>query len=176
MKIVKVLIVACFAFWISASAVAAGAHTNTKFGLENDMGIGVGLGSVDGVSMYYRMDQTNFAQGFLSFGGGHDYYLSGDYCFQYPNSFMEAPYLIPYYCLGGFIMEVDWDYYHGRWWSRRGDWDGSTTFVGLHIPLGMQVFIPQTPLQVYGELAPSLFLSPGTYVSMFIQLGIRFLF
>jgi len=63
-----------------------------------------------------------------------------------------------------------------RWWSRRGDWDDHTTFIGAHVPLGLQVFIPQTPLQVYGELAPSLFITPGTYVSMFIQLGIRFLF
>ncbi len=169
-------LVSALLLWFGLTSGAWATNVAGKFSTENDMGIGVGLGSVDGISMYYRMDQSAFAQGFLSFSDGADYYISGDYCFQYPGTFIDAPYLVPYYCLGGFIMEVDWGYYHGRWWSRRGDWDDHTTFIGAHVPLGLQVFIPQTPLQVYGELAPSLFITPGTYVSMFIQLGIRFLF
>ncbi|MCK4321194.1 MAG: DUF3996 domain-containing protein [Candidatus Bathyarchaeota archaeon] len=54
--------------------------------------------------------------------------------------------------------------------------EGSNTEIGVRIPLGMDYFIPNTPLDIFFELVPTLDVIPKTDVDINFGLGIRFFF
>lgn len=146
---------------------------------DRKFGVGIGLGSVDGISGYYRYDSDAFVQGMISIQGGSSLYFGADACNGYPNLIAGAPSLVPYYCIGAFFANVEkrnyYDFNNDELYNEPKK-QGDMTIVGARVPLGLQLFIPQMPIQIAIELAPGMTLVPGTYVFLQTNLLFRLLF
>ncbi|MBF0441740.1 MAG: hypothetical protein HQK54_07555 [Oligoflexales bacterium] len=137
----------------------------------NDTGIGISIGSREGLSLYYRLDNSNFTQGLLSSAGSGNFYLTADYCSSHLNLIEDAEQIVFYYgagVAGGSLRKKKLD-----WYSK--DDKGSVSLLGGRIPLGIQFFIPQTPLQINFELGPTLYLAPETHAVLDLLFTIRYL-
>ena len=73
--------------------------------------------------------------------------------------------LTPYWGLGAVVLHDS-----TRFWPIR-DESAPTTDVGFRIPLGISAVIPRTPIQVGGELVPTLIASPESY--SYLQAGLQ---
>lgn len=166
-------VVACVLAWSATPLYAQGFRHGTA-------GLGIGFGSVDGISGYYKYSQHQFMQGLLAFELDDAFYLSGDVCNAYERAMPEAPAVVPYFCVGAFYAHVEGrhrgnDYFDDDVYDdvrRRRD----VSVLGLRLPLGVQIFVPRMPVHFVVELVPGLTVAPGT--DFFIQhlIGVRFLF
>lgn len=140
-------------------------------------GIGIGVGSQDGISGYYRLSRENFVQGMLSFHHNNFLFLSGDYGFTYLGVFQDAPWLVPYLGVGGFFASVE---RKGRKYFDEDVYrDGDTkrfTVLGARFPIGLQLFVPKMPLQIGLEIVPIMTLTPGTDFELDHLITFRFVF
>lgn len=140
-------------------------------------GIGIGVGSQDGISGYHRLSRENFVQGLLSFHNNNFFFLSADYGFTYLGVFADAPWLIPYLGVGGFFANVE-----RKGHKRFNDEvyrDGSSkniTVIGARFPIGLQLFVPNMPLQIGLEIVPLMTLTPGTDFELDHLITFRFVF
>lgn len=126
----------------------------------NNLGIGVTLGTLDGFSAYFRPSPLDFVQAGVAFRIQSQMFAHGDYCAAYPNLIRRARSVVPYYCLGGVVAQLDDEW--GRQPSHnilpeehRGD-----VYVGAHVPIGAQFFISGTPIMLGGEISPGFFIVP----------------
>lgn len=141
-------------------------------------GIGIGIGSQDGISGYYRLSRENFVQGLFSFHHDNFLFFSADYGFAYPNIVEDAPWLVPYIGVGGFFADVERkgkDKYFDDDVYKDGK-DKHFTVLGARFPLGMQIFIPKMPLQIGFEIVPLMTLAPGTDFELDHLITFRFVF
>lgn len=137
-------------------------------------GLGLTLGTLDGVSAFYRINHTHFVQGLFGIGGKGNFYGSGDLCFTQRSLAPQVPHFIPFYGLGLILAS-----YHNGWdrliperYVDRKD----KVFAGIRIPLGVQFYIPHTPLQVGAELGPAILFAGDTYVYLQSAVNLRFTF
>lgn len=54
--------------------------------------------------------------------------------------------------------------------------DGRDDRAGVRVPLGLTYAAPRSPLEVFGELAPTLDVAPGTDLDIDLGLGVRIFF
>ncbi len=139
-------------------------------------GIGIGIGSQDGISGYYRLSRENFVQGLFSFHHDNFLFLSGDYGFAYPNIVEDAPWLVPYLGVGAFFADVKSG--KDKYFERDDDKkkDKHFTVLGARFPIGLQLFIPKMPLQIGLEIVPLMTLTPGTDFELDHLITFRFVF
>ena len=137
-------------------------------------GLGLTLGTLDGISGFYRLSPTKFVQGLFGIGGKGNFYGSGDFCITLRSLSPQVPHFIPFYGIG-FILAS----YHNGWdrliperYVDRKD----KVFAGLRLPLGVQFYIPDTPLQVGAELGPAILFAGDTYVYLQSAVNLRFAF
>lgn len=145
------------------------------FNYSNQYGLGITLGSTDGISGYFRSSSYDFFQATLAFSVHNSFYFSADTCASHPNAIKDTSSLVPYYCIGGLFFQSDSDQ-NSRPYSRYLPDSDEEVFLGIHIPLGIQFFIPRTPVQLGAEIAPGLLVYPATHVFWQLQLYARYLF
>lgn len=117
-------------------------------------GLGLGLGftsSGAGLSVATTQQSDAFLQGFVGPGWGRGFVLNGDYCFTAP---LSSP--------------VNW--YAGPGVSFR------SYGTGLRIPLGIVGRFAKVPLQLGGELSPTVLFNRGTWAFIDASVYLRFLF
>lgn len=138
-----------------------------------DFGLGLGVGWPSGLSLYHDLSRGNFIQGLLAFDLSGEFggvAFAGDYCFARPGFSRDLPSLAWYYGVGG-VVGTYWNYY-GPEPADRHDGIG----LGVRIPLGLYSRISDTPLQIGGEIAPELLLTPATFVFLNVTVYVRYLF
>jgi hypothetical protein len=136
------------------------------------VGVGIGLGGSSGVSLYAREDASRFVQGLVALDTySGSFALTGDYAFSFPNALHEVPLITPYYGFGAVAAYIE-GWYLGR---RKLYADGSAA-IGGRIPLGIQLEIPKTPLQISLEVAPSILIVPFTTAFFDGLLAVRVVF
>jgi len=137
-------------------------------------GIGIGFGSISGLSIYHTNASAGFIQGLIAFHSGGDFFASGDLCTHLKELFSRVPRLDPYYGFGAMVLR-----YNGHWHHfgfREFTTDDSKLMLGGRIPIGVNYSIPETPLQVNIQVAPGLLVGTGTFVTFEALTGLRVLF
>ena len=155
------LVAALSSLLISAASLAP-AETLTKSAPANtgdQLGLGVVVGGDVGLSVYAGLDDGHFAQAAAAWGPARSYVITGDYAFAYPGKIHGAPQLTPYFGLGVAALSEG----EGYWGLRNTDRTRSGLDAGLRLPLGLNMVIPRTPVQLGAELAPTLLLAPDVY-------------
>jgi hypothetical protein len=144
---------------------------SSAFALDK-FGIGVGIGDISGISLYGKIDAKHFGQSLVSFSNETDSFaISADYGIAFPGVLKDLPIITPYYGFGAVLVKYPrWFYYRSVAHS------GSTTAVGGRLPLGAQLDIPETPIQLALEIVPGILVIPGTYVFIDAMFAVRVVF
>ena len=137
-------------------------------------GIGVALGTVDGISGSWR-EGPEFYQGLIGLGGQAKLYLSVDRCITLPEWIPDVPWIMSYYGYGGILSTVRKG--KGHWIGGLDDEDKDYLILGARLPVGVLLYLQDTPLQAMGELAPAVVLGNSvTNVTLQWSLGMRYTF
>ena len=128
-------------------------------------GFGISVGDFGGLTLYHKLSDQNFIQGFIS----RDLIIGGDYAISFPNAIPSAPAVLPYVGGGGFLFST-------RYWSVYEERGRRLSGVGARIPLGAQLQIPNAPIHLHGELTPTCTITPFVESFLAVQIGVRFVF
>jgi hypothetical protein len=134
-----------------------------------NIGIGVSLGANSGLSGYFGVSHGSFIQSVVAMNRYDGYALSVDYAFR--DVAFNSSMLDLYYGIGGVIGHSA--YY---WSIRDRDRWASQDYFGLRIPLGLLFWIPNTPIQIAPEIAPTVVFGPSTFVTIDPSLALRLVF
>lgn len=147
--------------------------------VDSTIGIGVGVGSDDGISVLYKYSQENALQGGVSIKD-QEKSASLDYLKMYSKEVGNGEgVVVPYIGVGGFysketakeVVKVEND--TGSVVVKEGH---DAEKVGVRVPFGLQVNVPKTPIQFAVELAPSLQVEPKVESYLDSMIGVRVMF
>jgi hypothetical protein len=161
-------------FLLISAGSASGARFDNSgaYDAGDKAGVGIAFFGVTGLSVYADISDRNFLQAAIGFSSGGSYAVTGDYAFGYPNALSSLPSITPYWGIGAILLHDQSDY-----WARYGRNDQlSADYFGARIPLGLNWVIPNTPVQLAAEIAPSLLFSPSSYGYLQGGLSARILF
>ena len=138
----------------------------------NRTGLGIAFSGVTGLSLYAELNQRNFLQAAVGYSSEGSYAITGDFVFGHQNAVSAAPSVTPYWGLG-----IVWLHDQSDYWSRFARKNNqSNDYSGARFPLGLNFIVPQTPVQIAVEIAPSLLIMPATYGFLQGSLSVRLLF
>jgi len=126
-----------------------------------DNGIGLAVGEPAGITYFRKIDDQSFAQAFI----GSNLVIGLDYAVAFPGAVKNLPNFTPYVGGGLFLFS-------SRYWDHARDNSG----IGLRMPLGVLIQIPNAPLHFHLEVAPSTTINPFMYSFVDAMIGARFLF
>lgn len=148
--------------------LAAGSEVSQAQG---NFGFGFILGEPTGLSWEYRMSRMNAIDGAIGFSPGDRFRIHVDYLwFAHP---FHDPAFSLHYGVGAVIG-------FGRtWFVERGHgdgyWTGTTDLgFGVRVPLGINYFIPRSPVELFFEFAPIVIFAPSAGVAIDVGIGVRF--
>lgn len=144
--------------------------TIANFANANEAQLGVIIGSTTGLSAKYDLGGDRAIDGALSYSTESRYGMSlhADYLFNKAHQFNigDVNPLNLYYGLGVRLLSIrDRTYYND-----------SSSRIGIRGPIGILYRIPEPKLEFFGEIAPTLDLTPRTDVYFAVGLGVRFIF
>jgi hypothetical protein len=145
--------------WFLGEAVASSSYT------PGTTGFGVTVGTFGGLTGYHQFSDQNFIQ----ISVGHNLVLAGDYGIRLANITPKHPELMPFVGAGAFVFS-------NRYWSTYSDRGKHLSGLGVRIPLGIMYQIPEAPVHLHAEIAPSATISPFIASFLAFELGIRFIF
>lgn len=159
---------AILALSMSTPALAQGSDAGGSGGGASSFGIGLIAGEPTGLSLAFGLNSRNTVQSHLSWSLANDRArVSVDYLFTITE--LSAPDVnasFPLYVgLGGVIGADD-----------RRFWDDASPLLGARVPVGIAMHPNSVPIDVFAELAPILYLLPGTDFGMEGGIGARFWF
>ena len=140
---------------LSCPAFAGQSYSSTN------NGVGISVGTTGGLTFFHKIDEQSFVQAFLS----RDLLVGADYAFVFPRAVYAIPELTPFIGGGAFVFT-----YNG--WDRSRERAG----IGARIPLGLMLQIPDAPVHLHLEIAPSCVVIPFVASFADVILGVRFLF
>lgn len=137
-------------------------------------GLGVLIGEPVALSAEYQMGRDRAIDMGLGYSWGHSFHVFGDYLFQFLGAwegrgeFISA--LTPYVGIGAFFQS------HSSGHPHIHDNRTFTTSLGARIPLGVDWFVPDSPVQIFVELVPAFKIVPGLDFDFFGGVGARYFF
>ncbi|MCF8067545.1 MAG: hypothetical protein K9L30_03055 [Desulfobacterales bacterium] len=135
--------------------------TGNAFAREKKLGLGIIIGEPTGFSGKYWLSDTTAIDGAVawSFDGEDKVQIHADYLWHKPDLIKVGNHQLPlYYGVGGRLKFAD------------------DTKAGLRIPVGLTYMIPDTQLDVFGEVAPIMDVAPDTDLHVNVAAGVRFYF
>lgn len=132
-------------------------------GQESGFGIGVVVGEPTGISLKLWRGKYRAICGAAgwSLAGEKHFNINGDYIFHnFELIKLEKGKLPIYYGFGGRIKIKE----------------DKKTKIGVRIPVGMDYFIPNAPLDIFFDIVPTLDIFLETEIYINFGLGIRFFF
>lgn len=132
---------------VTLMALSSSLAMSQEMSSEGDTAVGIVVGSVDGISLWQKTAEDQALQGTLSIGDD-SFYVGADALFESKEIF-RSPHVVPYAGIGAF-------------YSSSGEFakDNRSTAGGLRVPLGLRFDLPNTPVQLAAEVAPSLLVEP----------------
>jgi hypothetical protein len=128
-------------------------------------GVGIAIGDPGGITFFHKLEEKSFVQAYVS-----RYFLVGaDYAMVFPRAIYAVPELTPYIGGGAFMFSTHYWYYDD--YRRHSDLG-----IGGRIPLGLMLQIPDAPIHIHLEIAPTTTVIPFIWTYADAQLGVRFLF
>lgn len=140
---------------LNANAVAGPSYVSA------DNGIGIALGEPGGLTFFHKLNDQYFIQGFLS----RDLLVGADYAFVFNGAIHAIPELNPFIGAGAFVFT-------NHSWDQSRDRSG----MGVRIPLGLLLQVPNAPVQFHAEITPSCTVIPFIDSFADAMIGVRFLF
>lgn len=141
-------------------------------------GLGVMIGDPTGLSFKYHLGARNAVDGGVGYGWrGRWFHTHVDYLFQFPQRWGGGDWL-PYVGAGGKLIVWN-DHYHGRgYYYYDHDWydDDDDVGLGVRVPVGLAWHPRRVPIDVFAELAPTVWVFPGTHFDFDFSIGARFYF
>ena len=136
----------------------------------NEAQLGVILGSTTGLSAKYDLGGDRAIDGALSYSTDSRYGMSlhADYLINKAHQFNlgEINPLNLYYGIGVRLLDIRDRYYY----------NDSASRIGIRAPIGIMYRTHDPKLEIFGEIAPTLDLTPRTDVYFAVGLGVRFIF
>lgn len=149
-------------------AIFLGAMAITTIGWANEAQIGIILGSTAGLSAKYDLGGNRAIDGVLAYSTDSKYgnYFHIDYLIEKARSFSlgEVGPVYLYYGPGLKLVNI------------RTGTDSGKLKIGFRGPIGINVQTSNPDLEIFGELAPTVDLTPSTSVYIDVGIGIRFRF
>lgn len=153
----------------------------SSFALSHKVGLGVALGSPTGISFAYRNTETSTIQAFLGWSALLDPWsgyavnasharFAVDYLFRFDKSWQVGTesYLPFYIGVGGEMRFLSF--------NRNASYSRSSLGVAIRGPLGLRYDFKKVPLEIFGELAPSILIVPLGGFDIDASVGIRYYF
>jgi hypothetical protein len=137
------------------TAVAASKTTAVAGEQTRSEGIGIGVGSLSGISGYYRLSAEKFTQGLLGFSK-NSLMLTCDYNTLIPNFLDNFHGIHAYYGVGGLV--------------------NTDEGLGVRVPLGILWRHDKHPLQLSAEIVPALLVIPETHALLDLTVALRYIF
>ena len=136
----------------------------------NEAQLGVIIGSTTGLSAKYDLGGDRAIDGALSYSNESRYGMSlhADYLINKAHQFNVGNInpLNLYYGLGLRLLDIrDRTYYNN-----------SASRIGIRGPIGIYYRTSEPKLEIFGEIAPTLDITPRTDVYFAVGLGVRFIF
>jgi hypothetical protein len=160
---------------IAFSGYATGAQANyaeQPHSTSGKYGVGLAFTGLTGISLYSETTPRNFFQAAVGFEERGSYALSADYAFGYRGEIFSWPSVNPYWGLGLTYLQDRRDY-----WARFSEVDRSSQqYFGARVPLGLNWVIPETPIQLVIEGAPTILFRPAVFVYLQGSFAVRVLF
>ena len=140
----------------------------SAFASANETQVGIVLGSTTGLSAKFELGGNRAITGVLAYSTDSTYgnYFHIDYLFERARQFSLGNISPAYLYYGPGIKMV----------NIRNGIDGGKTRIAFRGPIGINFQTTNPDLEVFGEIAPSVDLSPNTSVYLDIGIGIRFRF
>lgn len=170
-----------------ALALALGALTPrpaaaADYGKEG-FGLGPFLGQPIGLTLAGNFGGGHMVQGYVAFELVYrdSFILMADYVWH-PNIIVSNATLDLSWHFGGGLVLGTWmhDYYYdcARWdRDRCVEWEHSSRVMfGLRLPVGLDLFFHEVPLELYFELAPGIELVPELWWIAYGGIGLRYWF
>ena len=133
------------------------------FANSDNVGVGLIVGEPTGLSLKAWQDSTHAIDVGLGWTAEHNesFHVHADYLFHDFSVFKPSTGRMPlYYGVGGAI-------------SRKS---GDDTHVGIRVPFGISYLLENSPLEIFGEIAPRADFSTNSHLIVDAALGIRFYF
>ena len=150
-------------FWLM-QAIVAKADT---------MGAGISVGTGSGLSLFYQQegDTSRAYQGLVNFDTDGHFSVHADILF--PLVVESDPHWDATWGLGGIVGN-----YHRASLKLAGkfDKDADDFLFGVRIPFNIVYYIPNTPLQIGAEVAPSFVIADHPYGYIHVALIVRLIF
>ena len=163
-------------FWFLSLLIAgtsAYAKSERSYVSANN-GIGIAIGDPGGITFFHKMDEDHFIQAYFS----QNLLIGADYATVFPYAITAIPELTPFIGGGAYLFKFAYEFYdyYGRYsrYSRYGK--SGDLGVGARIPLGLLLQVPNAPIQIHLEIAPSVLVIPVIYSYLDLMIGVRFLF
>lgn len=125
----------------------------------NAKAIGIILGSPTGLSGNIVLNETNSLDGAISFGEGNKFSLHSTYLFQQNEIFNIQDQSVIWYYGAGARIKTD-----------------KKTQLGARVALGIKTFFPEQRVEIFGESAGVLNVTPSTDFDLNLALGGRYYF
>lgn len=136
----------------------------------NEAQLGVILGSTTGLSAKYDLGGDRAIDGALSYSVESRYGMSlhADYLINKAHQFNvgDVNPLNLYYGIGIRLLSV----------QERAYYNDSSSRIGIRGPIGILYRTQEPKLEIFGEIAPTLDVTPRTDVHFAVGLGVRFIF
>lgn len=139
--------------YISLTVSVSAYHINN-----NDMALGVAFSYPMNTSISFRM--ANFPIINLGWSDNNTIGVTVDYWFEKGNLRGSVDYYIG---IGGYGV-----FYNGTK-------DSKNVGLGARLPIGLQI-IPSNHIEIFGEVSPSLLITPSLKPDIFGTVGIRYIF
>ena len=152
---------ACVILTVGLIGLATSTAADASSFASADNGIGLAVGEPAGITYFRKIDDQSFAQAFI----GSNLVIGLDYAIAFPGAVKNLPNFTPYVGGGLFLFS-------SRYWDHARDNSG----IGLRMPLGVLIQIPNAPLHFHLEVAPSTTINPFMYSFVDAMIGARFLF
>jgi hypothetical protein len=146
-------------FW----AISTMFWATVAFANSEKLGVGLIVGEPTGLTLKAWQDTTHAIDFGLGWTAEHNenFHVHADYLFHDFSIFKPGTgRMALYYGVGGAI-------------SRKS---GDNTYVGIRVPFGISYLLANSPLELFGELAPRADFSSNSHLLIDASFGIRFYF
>ncbi len=147
----------------------ATAELSTK---PKDWSLGIALGAPTALVAQNQFSSNRAVDFGLGYHWSNFVQVYSDYLFLFPEAIEEftgesASGLIPYVGLGGAVSMYNSDHK-----TSIGNNDANTV-LSARVPLGILWQIPQSPIELFAEAVPTIYLAPGLYLGVGGDIGCR---
>lgn len=139
-------------------------------GTTGAFGLGIALGYPTGITGKYNLDSDHAVDATIGWSRS-DLLIQSTYLFHFHKPVQNLP-IDTYLGIGGRLYTFDNHYYKNRVFADHRD----ETWIGVRAPAGIRYLTQKVPIELFAELALTLYVVPATTTDLDGMLGARWYF